>query len=228
MISAPKLNQKTKRKRKNKASVLLPNLPLRAAFKIGCVGFKTARPIPVPARADIRPENLPRTFPLKNQSLLGKYEWRRQQLSFCGWLLAHHLPVHSAVPDECQTGSGWQPSNRKKRRAMFSFIKYTCGSSFWATPGNMIYEEILRSSGWRGQRRSNTLVPTYSIYAGIEDPPPPPQRPIPTDVPVKEPIDVPTRGPRDVPPPPGSEKPVAPPTKEPHDVPPGPQPRSVT
>jgi hypothetical protein len=111
---------------------------------------------------------------------------------------------------------------------MFSFIKYTFGLPFWATPGNTIYEELLRSSGWRGQRRSNTLVPAYSIYAGIEDPPAPPQRPIPTDVPVKEPIDVPTRGPRDIPPPPGSEKPVAPPTTEPHDLPPGPQSRSIS
>ncbi len=100
----------------------------------------------------------------------------------------------------------------------------------WASPGNPIYDEILRSelrSGGRGRRTIQTLVPAHSIYDGIEDPPPPPARPIPTDVPVKEPIDVPLRGPRDVPPPPGTEKPVPTPTKEPHDSPPGPQPRSV-
>jgi hypothetical protein len=99
--------------------------------------------------------------------------------------------------------------------------------SLLATPGNTIYDEILRSSGWRGQRRSNTLVPAYSIYNGIEDPPPPPRRPIPTDVPVKEPIDVPLREPRDVPPPPKPEKHVPPPTKEPHDLPPDRQPRPI-
>ena len=48
------------------------------------------------------------------------------------------------------------------------------GLSLLASPGNTIFDEILRSSGWRGQRRSNTLVPAYSIYNGIEDPPPPP------------------------------------------------------
>jgi hypothetical protein len=102
------------------------------------------------------------------------------------------------------------------------------GLSLLASPGNTIYDEILRSSGWRGQRRSNTLVPAYSIYNGIEDPPPPPRRPIPTDVPVKEPIDVPLREPRDVPPPPRPEKHVPPPTKEPHDPRPSdPKPRPI-
>ena len=172
--------------------------------------------------------NSPRTFSRKTQSLIRHRSKSCYGTSFTAWSLAHHLPVQSGVPDGCQTGSSWQPSNRKKRRAMFGFIKYTFGLPFWATPGNEIYEEILRSSGWRGQRRSNTLVPAYSIYAGIEDPPPPPQRPIPTDVPVKEPIDVPTRGPRDVPPPPGSEKPVPPPMHEPHDRPPEQQPRSIS
>jgi hypothetical protein len=114
---------------------------------------------------------------------------------------------------------------QKEEADMFSFIKYTFGMSFWATPSDSIYDEILRSNGWRGQRRSNTLVPAYSIYNGIDDPDLPPRRPIPTDVPVKEPIDVPTRGPRDVPPPPGSERPAPPPTNEPHDRPPAPQPR---
>ena len=97
----------------------------------------------------------------------------------------------------------------------------------WASPGNSIYDEIMRTSGWRGQRRSHSLVPAYSIYDEIDDPPAPPKRPIPTDVPVKEPTDVPLRAPRDVPPPPGSEKPGPPPTKEPHDLPPDPQPRSI-
>jgi hypothetical protein len=110
---------------------------------------------------------------------------------------------------------------------MFKFINISCGMHFWATPGNSIYDEMLRSKGWRGQRRSNTLVPAYSIYNGIDDPPAPPKRPIPTDVPVKEPIDVPLREPRDVPPPPGSEKPVPPPMKEPHDIPPGAQSRPI-
>src|SRR3954453_19378983 len=108
---------------------------------------------------------------------------------------------------------------------MLRFFNIFGGKAFWATPGNSIHDEIVRSSGWRGQRRSNTLVPVYSIYNGIDDPPPPPKRPIPTDVPVKEPVDVPLREPRDVPPPPGSEKPVPPPMKEPHDMPPGPQSR---
>ena len=93
---------------------------------------------------------------------------------------------------------------------------------FWASPGHSIYEEVLRSGSWRGQRRSQSLVPAFSIYNGIEDPEPPPPLPIPTDVPVKEPMDVPLREPRDVPPPPGSEKPIPTPTKEPHDMPPGP------
>jgi hypothetical protein len=90
----------------------------------------------------------------------------------------------------------------------------------WASPRNTIFDEIVRSNSWRGQRRSHSLVPAYTIYGGIEEPDPIPRQPIPTDVPVKEPLDVPLRGPRDVPPPPGSEKPVPPPTKEPHDVPP--------
>ena len=92
----------------------------------------------------------------------------------------------------------------------------------WASPGHSIYEEILRSSGWRGQRRSNKLVPAYTIYGGIEDPDPIPRQPIPTDVPVKEPFDVPLRAPRDVPPPPEPERHVPSPTKEPHDRPPKP------
>lgn len=91
------------------------------------------------------------------------------------------------------------------------------GMSLFATPGNTIFDEILRSSGRRGQRRLATLVPAYSIYNGIEDPPAPPARPIPTDVPVKEPIDVPLREPRDVPPPPEPERHVPPPTTEPHN-----------
>jgi hypothetical protein len=73
----------------------------------------------------------------------------------------------------------------------------------WASPGNTIYDEILRSNGWRGERRSNSLIPAYSIYApefdAIEDPPPPPKRSIPTDVPVKEPHDVPPPKPRPIP-----------------------------
>jgi hypothetical protein len=97
----------------------------------------------------------------------------------------------------------------------------------WASPRNSIYVEILRSEGWRGQRRSQALVPAYTIYGAIEDPPPPPPRPIPTDVPVKEPIDVPLREPRDVPPPPKPEKHTPPPTKEPHDRPPDPKPRPI-
>jgi hypothetical protein len=110
---------------------------------------------------------------------------------------------------------------------MFRLFTMWLLAPLWASPGNSIYDEILRTSGCRGQRRSLSLVPAYSIYDGIEDPPPPPKRPIPTDVPVKEPVDVPLREPRDVPPPPGSEKPVAPPTKEPHDLPPDPQPRRI-
>jgi len=110
---------------------------------------------------------------------------------------------------------------------MFRLFTMWLSMPLWASPGNSIYDEILRTSGLRGQRRSFSLVPAYSIYDGIEDPPPPPKRPIPTDVPVKEPVDVPLREPRDVPPPPGSEKPVAPPTKEPHDLPPDPQPRPI-
>jgi hypothetical protein len=90
----------------------------------------------------------------------------------------------------------------------------------WASPGQSIYDEILRTNGWRGQRRSNTLVPAYSIYNGIEEPDPIPRQPIPTDVPVKEPLDVPRRDPKDIPPPPGSERPSSTPTKEPHDMPP--------
>jgi hypothetical protein len=97
----------------------------------------------------------------------------------------------------------------------------------WASPGNTIYVEILRSDGWRRQRRSQSLVPEYSIYDGIEDPPLPPPRPIPTDVPVKEPTDVPLREPRDVPPPPKPEKHKPTPTKEPHDRPPDKQPRPI-
>src|ERR1700743_232808 len=94
---------------------------------------------------------------------------------------------------------------QKEEAAMLRFIKYAFGMSFWASPSNSLYDEIFRSSGRFGRRRSNTLVPVYSIYTGMDDPDLPPKRPIPTDVPVKEPIDVPTRGPRDVPPPPGSE-----------------------
>ena len=87
----------------------------------------------------------------------------------------------------------------------------------WASPGNSIYTELLRSSGLRGQRRTLSLVPAYTIYGAIEDPPAPPRQPIPTDVPVKEPLDVPARGPRDVPPPPEPEKKRQTPTSEPHD-----------
>jgi hypothetical protein len=87
-----------------------------------------------------------------------------------------------------------------------------------ASPGQAIYDEILRSGSWRGQRRSNTLVPAYTIYGGIEEPSPIPRQPIPTDVPVKEPIDVPAREPRDIPPPPDTERPTKPPTTEPHDM----------
>jgi hypothetical protein len=108
---------------------------------------------------------------------------------------------------------------------MFRLFNIWVLTPLWASPGNTIYDEILRTSGWRGQRRSTSLVPAYSIYNGIEEPEPPPRQPIPTDVPVKEPIDVPLREPRDVPPPPGPERHVPSPTKEPHDPPRDPQTR---
>jgi len=100
---------------------------------------------------------------------------------------------------------------------MLRLLAIGFGMRLFATPGNTIFDEILRAGGWRGQRRATTLVPAYSIYNGIEDPPPPPPRPIPTDYPVKEPIDVPLREPREVPPAPGPEKHVPPPKEEPHD-----------
>ena len=125
----------------------------------------------------------------------------------------------------CQTGSPVTSTTAKNKGGgpmnllLINFVL----PSFLASPGHTVYDEILRSSGWRSQRRSTkSLVPAYSIYtaefAAIEDPPAPPQRPIPTDVPVKEPNDVPLREPLDVPP--GPEAPVSPPTKEPHDTPP--------
>lgn len=98
---------------------------------------------------------------------------------------------------------------------------------FLASPANSLYQELLRSEGGRGRRKSHNLVPAYSIYGAIEDPPPPPPRPIPTDVPVKEPLDVPIRSPQDVPPAPQPERPTPTPTKEPHDRPPDSRPRPI-
>ncbi len=106
------------------------------------------------------------------------------------------------------------------------------GLPLWASPGNSIYDEILRSNSSRTQRHVRTLVPAYTIYDGLEydgidEPKPPKTRPIPTDVPVKEPADIPVREPRDVPPPPEPERKVPTPTKEPHDVPPAPKSRPI-
>src|SRR5262245_16390922 len=101
--------------------------------------------------------------------------------------LLRYAPLTDAKPAAV---GGREGRRERKRRAMFALLKTWFGMSLFAAPGNTIFDEMLRSGG-RGRRRTVSLVPAYSIYNGIEDPPAPPARPIPTDVPVKEPIDVP-------------------------------------
>jgi hypothetical protein len=76
---------------------------------------------------------------------------------------------------------------------------------FWASPNNSIYDLILRSNVWSGDRRGRALDPGFPTDVPTEEPvkSPPirPIRPIPTDVPVPDPRDVPVREPEDVPPP---------------------------
>lgn len=122
----------------------------------------------------------------------------------------------------CQTGSGAVFLAAESEEAMFRHLLRSCWLPIIASPGNTICDQLLRSSGLRGQRSSFNLVPAYSIYGihnAIEEPEPVPRQPIPTDVPVKEPIDVPVREPRDVPPAPQPERPNSTPTTEPHDRP---------
>lgn len=108
----------------------------------------------------------------------------------------------------------------ESEEAMFQLLTRTCWLPLLMSPGNSIFDELLRSSERRGRQRSFSLVPAYSIYGvhnAIEEPEPVPRQPIPTDVPVKEPIDVPMREPHDVPPAPQPERPKRTPTTEPHD-----------
>lgn len=91
---------------------------------------------------------------------------------------------------------------------------------FWASPNSSIYDLILQSNGWSGERRARALDPGFPSEDPIKEPPIRPVRPIPTDVPVPDPHDVPVRDPMDVPPPepgvkPKPVKPIPPPRPTP-------------